>query len=246
MGIAELTPAQQYQRKILRAYKEKDELADMHKFGKGLAIGLQNEGTGFETFIDKKFPWFTESQESNSIWNQAHEYSDGAGADATRPSRARHMSAASNVSDTVSDRIGKNIFGKYLSSGIREGIGDATAFTAGLVNEASYPNAVIQDGFKDATTRLFEDIGANYAGSFGTEYIPGEASGEIFNRNYEGMDAKEYNIAMEDFKYANSEKDWTRTQNIIDEVINKGLVSKGDVHDSYFEPEYNIWKQFSQ
>ena len=205
---------------------------------------FNKKGTGFRTYIDEQFPWFRDSTEEPSIWNTLYEYEGDNFHDESRPSRARHMSAASNASDTVADKIGENRFGKYLSSGIREGIGDTTAFTAGLVNEQGYPNAIKIDGFKDATKRLFEDIGANYAGSFGTEYIPGEASGELFNRNYEGMDAKEYNTAMEDFQYANSEKDWTTTHNIMNDLINKGLVVKGDTHDSYFEPD-NIWKQFN-
>jgi hypothetical protein len=208
---------------------------------------FNKEGTGFRTYIDKKFPWFRDSTEEPSIWKILNEYEGNNNpTDASRPSRARHMSAASNASDTVADKIGENKFGKYLPDGLRQAIGDTTAFTAGLVNEQGYPRAIGIDGFRDATTRLVEDIGANYSGSFGTEYIPGEASGEIFNRNYEGMDALEYKEAMEDFKwYDNFDKNRQFDADFKRKLYNKGLLP--EYMDEYYKNnEMNIWKQFSK
>jgi len=228
----------------------------------------------FFKYVGENFPWFTQSTKEDQAWNLHKEYEDINGnyyrdsnrknSDDPIPSRARHMAAASGASNAVVDRMRNNSIGKYAPLKLQETIGDTLAFIAGGVNELDYLKAAKQDGIIDATDRLFQDIGANWAGSFGYDrqtigdnlepnQVSAEAldsydsTGQIYNENYLGLDPLEYNKAMADFHTGNnSEKDWITTHNIINKLIDQGLVVKGDTHDSYFEPEYNIWKQFSQ
>ncbi len=233
--------------------------------------------TGFRTFVEKNFPWFTQSTKEEQAWSlhNAYEdddyyYRDSAGrkdSDDPIPSRARHMAAASGASNAVVDRMRNNPIGKYAPLGLQEAIGDTLAFTAGAVNELDYFKAAKQDGIIDATDRLFQDIGANYAGSFGYDRQSiaealskngaeplGEdvldsfdSTGQIYNDNYLGFDPDEYNQLMESM-YTNGSYDmagnWIPSQAEKDynkeEEIYRQLSNSGLIEQ---EP-YNIWNQY--